>query len=106
MPARDRVGYLLFPYIVNFHQDNIQLFNRNYDPLGEPLYLAKMPDHELMKLIVCPERDLLSPSDGGYQALHNVWTACLYDGRLLNDADWYGYFHRLRILWEWVTIHK
>ena len=105
MPAKDRVGYVSLPYLVNFHEDEIQLFNRNYLPLGDPVKLAKMPDYRLRESIAWSPAGHRGPMDGGYQALHDIWTAYLYDGRLLDDADWHGYFHRLRILWQWESRH-
>ena len=67
MPARDNVGYVLLPYLVNFHKDEIQLFNRNYHPLGDPVKLAKMPDYQQRESIAWSSAGHLGPMDGGYQ---------------------------------------
>ncbi len=104
MPARDPLGRKRLPYFVNFNDNEVQLYNRNYQPLGEPVKLTQKPDFEQMKSVAWSDSGLLGPMDGGYQELHNIWTAYLYDGDLLEDADWLGYFHRLRVLWQWKSV--
>ena len=101
MPAGDPLGRVFLPYLVNFKKKEVQLFNRNYEPIGEPRKLAEEPGYYQMKSVACSDGHLYGPMDGEYQERHDVWTAVLYDGALLDDADWFGYLHRLRSLFDW-----